>query len=227
MEEDPVVTLEYRFKGWELRTGVVPCVKVPDILRYVHHLRAEQDLQGRQAAIERVSTVSTWNSRDEPFQKTGSVPVVFLSCFIPGKLRPMRAFHRVGGRVAESRSLGSATQDHFHRHHGEVRLPECILLTRSVRIPLLAQGWLTATSPRPWNLLTQRSRCSTRSQMRSRASLAFMSIFTPSTSFAIPFGDEFLLRLDAKRMRRLSGSTQRRQPRHVLLDPLLWHGLEV
>ena len=45
LEEDSVVTLVNRPKGWEPRTGVVPCVKVPDILRYVHHLRAEQDLQ--------------------------------------------------------------------------------------------------------------------------------------------------------------------------------------
>ena len=55
-------------------------------------------------------------------------------------------------------------------------------LTRSVRIPLLAQGWLTATSPRPSNFLTQRSRRPMRSQLRSRASPAFKSTFTTSAT---------------------------------------------
>ena len=45
LEEDPLLTLDYHPKGWELRTGVDNCVKVPDIFRYVHHLRAEQGLQ--------------------------------------------------------------------------------------------------------------------------------------------------------------------------------------
>ena len=58
------------------------------------------------------------------------MPVAFLFCFIPGKLRPeseRQTLHRVSDRVAELRSLGSASRDHVHRHLGEVRLPEYIL----------------------------------------------------------------------------------------------------
>ena len=98
-------------------------------------------------------------------------------------------------------------------------------LTRSVRIPLLAQGWLTTTSPRPFE----------QPDTKVEAFIAVTAVFESFPGFQeyfhdhrhMPFGNELLLRLDSERVKRLSGSTRRRQPRHVLSDPLLWHGLEV
>ena len=110
--------------------------------RYFHHLRAEQGFSVIRSDFflirvelppeiksERVSSVGPWSSREEQFQKAGSVPVACLYCFIPGKLRPeshRQTLHGVSEQLAEGNSLGSAPRDQFHRHLGEVRLSECM-----------------------------------------------------------------------------------------------------
>ena len=98
-------------------------------------------------------------------------------------------------------------------------------LTRSVRIPLLAQGWLSATSPRPFEFPD------TKVEAFIAVTAEFEIVFGCQEYLHdhrhMPFGSELLPRLDSERVKRLSGSTRRRQPHHVLSDPLPWHGLEV
>ena len=86
-----------------------------------------------------------------------------------------------------------------------------------------SRGWLSATSPSPskveaFNAVTD----------EIESVPGFHEYFHADHELHhMPFGNELRLRLDAERVKRWSGSTRRRQLRHVLLDPLLWHGLEV
>ena len=126
--------------------------------------------------------------------------------------------------MAELHSLGTS-RDYFHRHLGEVRLPECILSDAVSEDTPSCSRMAHSDVATPFKF----------PDTKVEAFIAVTAEFESVPGFEeyfhdhcyMPFGNELLLRLDSERVKRLSGSTRRRQPRHVLSDPLLWHGLEV
>ena len=110
--------------------------------------------------------------------------------------------------MAELHSLGSASRDHFHRHLGEVRLPECILpdavsedtpsCSRMAHSDVATPFEIPDTKVEAFNAVT----------VEIESVPGFQEYFHDHRH--VPFGNELLLRLDSERVKRLSGSTRMR-----------------
>ena len=114
-----------------------------------------------------------------------------------------------------------------HPHLGEVRLPECLLPdavsedTPSSSCSRMAHSDVAM----PFEFLDTKLEAFNAVTDEIESVPGFQEYF--HDHFHMPFGNKLLHRLDTDRVKRLNASTRMRQPRHVLSDPLLWHGLEV